>query len=119
MAENDRKYTGVEPATFIQNQLNVKFGDERYFDLTTASSNTFKVNFTSGGATSVVDIDLSTTFNTDALKLDGHYGSWSPLFKLNWIQQLASGLGAGKVTVSYDYAAREFLFKPARPTPSH
>ena len=27
LAENDRKYTGVELATFIQNQLNVKFGD--------------------------------------------------------------------------------------------
>ena len=114
LAENDRKYTGVELATFIQNQLNVKFGDERYFDLTTASSNTFKVNFTSGGATSVVDIDLSTTFNTDALKLTATTDQ-----VVNAIQAKldaaagAGGLGAGKVTVSYDYAAREFLFKPA------
>ena len=53
----------------MQNQLNVKFGDERFFDLTTVSSNTFKVNFTSGGTTTVVDIDLATTFNSNALKL--------------------------------------------------
>ena len=114
LAENDRKYTGVELATFIQNQLNVKFGDERYFDLTTASSNTFKVNFTSGGATSVVDIDLSTTFNTDALKLTATTDQVVAAIQAKLDTAAgAGGLGAGKVTVSYDYAAREFLFKPA------
>ena len=114
LAENDRKYTGVELATFIQNQLNVKFGDERYFDLTTASSNTFKVNFTSGGATSVVDIDLSTTFNTDALKLTATTDQVVAAIQAKLDTATgAGGLGAGKVTVSYDYAAREFLFKPA------
>lgn len=114
LAENDRKYTGVELATFIQNQLNVKFGDERYFDLTTASSNTFKVNFTSGGATSVVDIDLSTTFNTDALKLTATTDQVVAAIQAKLDSATgAGGLGAGKVTVSYDYAAREFLFKPA------
>ena len=114
LAENDRKYTGVELATFIQNQLNVKFGDERYFDLTTASSNTFKVNFTSGGATSVVDIDLSTTFNTDALKLTATTDQVVTAIQAKLDTAAgAGGLGAGKVTVSYDYAARQFLFKPA------
>ncbi len=114
LAENDRKYTGVELATFIQNQLNVKFGDERYFDLTTASSNTFKVNFTSGGATSVVDIDLSTTFNTDALKLTATTDQVVAAIQAKLDTAAgAGGLGAGKVTVAYDYAAREFLFKPA------
>ena len=114
LAENDRKYTGVELATFIQNQLNVKFGDERYFDLTTASSNTFKVNFTSGGATSVVDIDLSTTFNSDALKLTATTDQVVAAIQAKLDSATnAGGLGAGKVTVSYDYAAREFLFKPA------
>ena len=42
LADENRNYTGVELAAIIQNQLNVKFGDERYFDLTTASARTFK-----------------------------------------------------------------------------
>ncbi len=114
LAANDRKYTGVELATIIQNQLNVKFGDERFFDLTTASSNTFKVNFTTGGATTVVDIDLSTTFNTDALKLTATTDQVVAAIQAKLDSAAnAGGLGAGKVTVSYDYAAREFLFKPA------
>ena len=114
LAENDRKYTGVELATFMQNQLNVKFGDERFFDLTTASSNTFKVNFTTGGATTVVDIDLSTTFNSNALKLTATTDQVVAAIQAKLDSATnAGGLGAGKVTVSYDYAAREFLFKPA------
>jgi flagellar hook-basal body protein len=114
LAANDRKYTGVELATIIQNQLNVKFGDERFFDLTTASSNTFKVNFTTGGATTVVDIDLSTTFNTNALKLTATTDQVVAAIQAKLDSAAnAGGLGAGKVTVSYDYAAREFLFKPA------
>ena len=114
LAANDRKYTGVELATFMQNQLNVKFGDERFFDLTTASSNTFKVNFTTGGATTVVDIDLSTTFNSNALKLTATTDQVVAAIQAKLDSATnAGGLGAGKVTVSYDYAAREFLFKPA------
>ena len=114
LAVNDQKYTGVELATIIQNQLNVKFGDERFFDLTTASSNTFKVNFTTGGATTVVDIDLSTTFNTNALKLTATTDQVVAAIQAKLDSAAnAGGLGAGKVTVSYDYAAREFLFKPA------
>ena len=56
--------TGVELASIMQNQLNVKFGDERYFDLTTASNRTFNLNYTTGGATTVIPIDLGTTFNS-------------------------------------------------------
>ena len=114
LAANDRKYTGVELATFMQNQLNVKFGDERFFDLTTASSNTFKVNFTTGGTTTVVDIDLSTTFNSNALKLTATTDQVVAAIQAKLDSATnAGGLGAGKVAVSYDYAAREFLFKPA------
>ena len=114
LATNDRKYTGVELATFIQNQLNVKFGDERYFDLTTASSRTFKVNFTSGGATTVANVDLATTFDTDAKKLAATTDQVVAAIQAKLdAATSAGGLGAGKVTVSYDYATREFLFKPA------
>ena len=43
LGERDRNYTGVEIASIIQNQLNVKFGDERYFDISQDSSREFVV----------------------------------------------------------------------------
>ena len=113
LAANNRDYTGVELATIIQNQLNTKFGDERFFDLSTASSRTFKVNFTTGGATTVAAIDLGTTFDTDAKKLSATTEQVVAAIqtKLDAATN-AGGLGTDKVEVSYDYATREFLFKP-------
>lgn len=113
LASDNRNYTGVELATIIQNQLNTKFGDERFFDLSTASSRTFKVNFTTGGATTVASVDLGATFDTDAKKLSATTGQVVAAIqaKLNAATS-AGGLGADKVKVSYDYATREFLFKP-------
>ena len=60
LAANDRKYTGAELATLIENQLNQKFGDERYFDPTSGSDRSFKLSFTSSGTTTKVNIDLGT-----------------------------------------------------------
>ena len=113
LASDNRNYTGVELATIIQNQLNTKFGDERFFDLSTGSSRTFKVNFTTGGATTVASVDLGATFDTDAKKLAATTGQVVAAIqaKLNAATS-AGGLGADKVKVSYDYATREFLFKP-------
>ena len=113
LASENRNYTGVELATIIQNQLNTKFGDERFFDLSTGSSRTFKVNFTSGGATTVASVDLGATFDTDAKKLSATTGQVVAAIqaKLDAATN-AGGLGADKVKVSYDYATREFLFKP-------
>lgn len=109
LADKNKKYTGVELAQIIQNQLNVKFGDERFFDLTTDSARTFKVNFTTGGTTTVAAIDLSTAFTTDAERL-----SATTEQVIDAIQaQLDAALGAGEVTASYDYARREFLFNSA------
>jgi flagellar hook-basal body protein len=114
LALNDRKYTGVELASIIQNQLNTKFGDERFFDLSTASSRTFKVNFTSGGATTVANVDLAGTFDTDAKKLSATTDQVVAAIQAKLdAATSAGGLGADKVNVSYDYATREFLFKPA------
>ncbi|MAV67889.1 MAG: flagellar biosynthesis protein FlgE [Gammaproteobacteria bacterium] len=114
LASNDRKYTGVELASIIQNQLNTKFGDERFFDLSTGSSRTFKVNFTSGGATTVANIDLAATFDTDAKKLAATTDQVVAAIQAKLdAATSAGGLGADKVNVSYDYATREFLFKPA------
>lgn len=109
LADNNKKYTGVELAGIIQNQLNVKFGDERYFDLTTDSARTFKVNFTTGGATTVAAVDLSTAFTTDAARLTATTEQVVDAIQT----QLDATLGAGEVTASYDYATREFLFNAA------
>lgn len=114
LALNDRNYTGVELASIIQNQLNTKFGDERFFDLTTDSARTFKVNFTSGGTTNVADIDLGTTFTTDAAKLSATTDQVVAAIQAKLDTAVgAGGLGADQVTVSYDYATREFLFQPS------
>ena len=114
LASNNRNYTGVELASIIQNQLNTKFGDERFFDLSTASSRTFKVNFTSGGATTVANVDLAATFDTDAKKLTATTDQVVAAIQAKLdAATSAGGLGADKVNVSYDYATREFLFKPA------
>ena len=113
LASDNRNYTGVELATIIQNQLNTKFGDERFFDLSTGSSRTFKVNFTSGGATTVASVDLGATFDTDAKKLSATTGQVVAAIQAKLdAATSAGGLGADKVKVSYDYATREFLFKP-------
>jgi flagellar hook-basal body protein len=120
LGNNNVKYTGVEIASIIQNQLNTKFGDERFFDLLSDSSRTFKVNFTSGGTTSVVAVDLGSTFDTDAKKLSATTEQVVAAIqaKLDSAANVVDGvnqggLGTGKVTVSYDYATREFLFKPS------
>ncbi len=108
LAANDRKYTGVELATIMQNQLNVKFGDERYFDLTTASARTFQVNFTTGTTTTTANIDLGTAFTTDAARLTATTEQVVTALQT----QIDAAIGAGNVTASYDYANREFRFKP-------
>ena len=108
LAANDRKYTGVELATIMQNQLNVKFGDERYFDLTTASARTFQVNFTTGTTTTTANIDLGTAFTTDAARLTATTEQVVTALQT----QIDAAIGAGNVTTSYDYANREFRFKP-------
>ena len=114
LASNNVNYTGVEIASIIQNQLNSKFGDERFYDLSTASARTFKVNFTSGGNTTVAAIDLGTTFTTDAAKLSATTDQVVAAIQAKLDSATdAGGLGADKVTVSYDYASREFLFKPS------
>ena len=53
------KTTGVELADFIEDQLNRKFGDERYFDLSTTANRKFGLSLTVGGTTTAVQVDLT------------------------------------------------------------
>jgi flagellar hook-basal body protein len=105
----NRNITGVELAQFIQNQLNVKFGDDRYFDLTTTSSQTFTVNYADTSGTTTVDVDLGTTFNTEQLQRTATVDA-----VVEDIQsQIDATLTNGEVTVSYDFASRTFRFMPS------
>ena len=105
----NRNVTGVELAAFIQNQLNVKFGDDRYFDLTTASNQTFSVNYADTSGTTTVNIDLGTTFNTEQLQRTATIDA-----VVEDIQsQIDAVLQNSEVVVTYDYAARTFKFLPS------
>ena len=119
LAANNKAYTGVEIASFIESQLNTKFGDERYFDLSTATNRNFKVDFTTGGASTVASIDLGVVFDTEAKRLNATTEQVVAAIqaKLDSATNVVDGantggIGAGKVNVSYDYAAREFKFLP-------
>lgn len=119
LAANNKAYTGVEIASFIESQLNTKFGDERYFDLSTATNRNFKVDFTTGGASTVASIDLGVVFDTEAKRLNATTEQVVAAIQakldaaVNVVEGAnTGGLGAGKVNVSYDYASREFKFLP-------
>jgi flagellar hook-basal body protein len=119
LAANNKAYTGVEIASFIESQLNTKFGDERYFDLSTETNRNFKVDFTTGGASTVASIDLGVVFDTEAKRLNATTEQVVAAIqaKLDSATNVVDGantggIGAGKVNVSYDYAAREFKFLP-------
>ena len=97
--------TGVQLADTIQDQLNTKFGDERYFDLTTASNRTFKV--TDGTTTANIDLAGMTTAGGAALT------KVTVAEMITEIQKDLNAASNGFVTVSYDYANRAFKFVPA------
>ena len=97
--------TGVQIADTIQDQLNTKFGDERYFDLTTTSNQTFRVT----DGTTTANIDLSNVVSAGA-------SNKSQVTVAEMITGIQADLNAASnnfVVVSYDYATRAFKFVPA------
>ena len=48
LALEDRQYTGIELAAFMQTQLNEKFGDDRFFDLSEPANREFVINHSQG-----------------------------------------------------------------------
>ena len=108
------KTTGVQLADLIQDQLNRKFGDERYFDLSNANDGKFGLSFTLSGTTTNVDINLaSITGQSDVTTLSQ--------VKIEDIKEeitakvAAASYGSGTgvpITVDYDYSSRTFTFKP-------
>ena len=101
--------TGVELADFIQDQLNRKFGDERYFDLSTSANQVFGLSFTSGGVTETIDLDLSGIAANQA-----DVTALSQVKAEDIVEELNTQLTAANiaVTVSYDYALRSFTYLP-------
>ena len=110
----DRKYTGVELAEFMQNQLNVKFGDERFFDISSSATlRQFQINYTPATGTAVafqaIDLTANANLNTAAKQTSA---TVSTMVAAMQAQIDASGITAGDIKVSYDYAQREFKFTP-------
>ena len=111
----NRKYTGVELAKFMQDQLNVKFGDERYFDISSSATlRQFQINYTpsGGAATGFKAIDLTANANLNSAAKQSS-ATVSTMVAAMQAQINASAIGANKITVGYDYAQREFKFTPA------
>ena len=110
----NRKYTGVELAKFMQDQLNVKFGDERYFDISSSATlRQFQINYTPSGAAATgfqaIDLTANANLNTTAKQTQATVATMVASMQA---QIDASSIVAGKITVGYDYAERQFKFTP-------
>ena len=108
----NRKYTGVELAKFMQDQLNVKFGDERYFDISSSATlRQFQINYTPATGTAVAfqAIDLTANANLNSAAKQSQ-ATVATMVAAMQAQINASGITAGDITVGYDYAQREFKF---------
>ena len=103
--------TGANLADFIQDQLNEKFGDERYFDLTASSNRSVKV--TVQGSSVTLDASIDPT----KAKVNGVGQPFTDLTRVT-IDEVVASLQAQVteaeigLTVGYDSALRSFTFVP-------
>jgi len=111
LALEDRQYTGIELAAFMQTQLNEKFGDDRFFDLSEPANREFVINHSQGLVDTPINIDLGVAFNTPELQLAATTGDVAAAIQA----QIDGALGAGVVTVSYDDVARNFSYQATNP----
>jgi len=96
------KVSGARLADYIQDQVNQKFGDERSFDLSTATNRSFTLTNTSEGTT--LDILLpSVTDAGDQLTVEE---------VIVEMQSQADDANFG-ITVGYDFGKRSFTFVPS------
>ena len=103
--------TGARLADYIQDQLNGKFGDERYFDLTASSNRQITVNV-QGTA-----VNLDASIDPNKPKVNGAGQPWTDLTRVTIdevVQSLQAQVTEANVglTVGYDYAMRSFTFVP-------
>ena len=103
--------TGARLADFIQDQLNDKFGDERYFDLTASSNRSVKVTVQNKSVTLDASIDPTKP------KVNGNGQPFADLTRVT-IDDVVASLQAQVteaeigLTVGYDSALRSFTFVP-------
>ena len=103
--------TGARLADFIQDQLNDKFGDERYFDLTASSNRSVKVTVQGSSVTLDASIDPTKP------KVNGNGQPFADLTRVT-IDDVVASLQAQVteaevgLTVGYDSALRSFTFVP-------
>ena len=111
LALQDQPFTGVELAAFMQTQLNSKFGDDRFFDLTAPANREFVINHTQGIAQTAIAVDLGVAFPTPQQQLEATTDQVVTAIQA----QIDGALGAGVVTVSYDPIGRNFAYQAANP----
>ena len=87
--------TGTELADFIQDQVNRKFGDDRYFDLTATSNQTFSITKV-GGASAAVNLSAINTATKTITQV---------------LAEINTDLASTTITAGYDLATRSFTFK--------
>lgn len=115
------KVSGTRLADFIQDQVNRKFGDERYFDLTLAANSQFTIN--KDGADKSITIFPVT--NRGAADQSPTNAVLAAKTVDEVVAEMQAKLDAGAsgsppdygVLVGYDYAARSFTFKPDSGSP--
>ena len=115
------KISGTRLADFIQDQVNRKFGDERYFDLTLAANSQFTIN--KDGTDKSVTIFPVT--NRGASNQSPTNAVLAAKTVDEVVAEMQAKLDAGEsgsppdygVLVGYDYAARRFTFKPDAGSP--
>ena len=112
LAQTDRAVSGAEIAKFIENQLNEAFGDQRFFDLTLASNREFKLNYTLGGQTTEIEIDLSLDFPD----VESQTVATTEAVRQSIQRQIDAVIGEGAVQVTYDAEGRNFRYVPTNAT---
>ncbi len=119
----DSKINGAEMAAEVTNQLNKKFGDESYFDLTDINNQKFQVTSsrlnTTGGTTAaptVVEHPMSINLVPGTLGLSSNPKQVTTEQMVSAIQAQLDALGQNAdgtpntIKVSYDYSTSSFKF---------
>ena len=127
LAASDKLMTGSAIAAEVTNQLNKKFGDEKYFDFSSSSSRSFvitdtRINDGIDTATETYPLGLPTpiriTLSADLSELGGSTEKPADLKKITIAQveaaiqtQLDAAGGDGNtLKVKYDYGTQGFKF---------
>jgi flagellar hook-basal body protein len=103
------KVSGAVLADFIQDQVNRKFGDERFYDVSLAANQEFKIA-KDGGSPKVINLTATgAPFNGESAAVLAKKTIPEMVAAIQTELERGSDIG---LHVDYDYALRSFIFKP-------